>query len=187
MPCHSNEADLADAILVADKFGIPTVTVKLDQTFDSLLTALPDSQYDPGKQKIAAANIKPRLRMTALYYLANRLDYMVVGTCNRSEIAIGYSTKYGDSASDIVPLANLLKWEIRDLARHIGIPDRIIEKPPTAGLWEGQTDEGEMGVTYEELDCYLANGQAPQEVRKMIDAMNIASSHKRMLPPAPPF
>ncbi len=187
MPCYSSKSDMDDALLVTEKYDIPNVIVTLDDTFDALLQALPHSQSNPDTQKITEANIKPRLRMTTLYYFANRLQYLVAGTCNRSEIAVGYSTKYGDSGSDIIPLGNLLKGEVRNLAKYIGIPQNIIEKPPTAGLWEGQTDEGEMGITYEELDNYLSSGQATDEVRQKIDSLNISSAHKRMLSPSPPF
>lgn len=187
MPCYTINTDTEDALIIAHKFKIPTMTINLNETFDTLLKSFPQSQTKHATQKISEANIKPRLRMTTLYYFANRFRYLVVGTCNRSEIAVGYSTKYGDSACDIIPLGNLLKYEVRDLARHLGIPDRIINKPPTAGLWEGQTDEGEMGITYDELDQYLQSGQAREEIRQKIDALNIASSHKRMLPPTPPF
>ena len=187
MPCHSDPADMEDAALVARQFDIPTATVNLDGVFDSLLEAIPDSNYDPATRKLAEANLKPRLRMTTLYYYSNRLRYLVVGTGNRSEIAIGYSTKYGDAGADILPLGNLLKRQVRELAGHLGVPRGIIEKPPSAGLWEGQTDEGEMGLTYEELDRYLATGEATEDVRKKVDAMARASAHKRATPPIPPF
>lgn len=186
MPCHSNKADLDDARLIAQKFAIPTVTVALDEVFDSLLKALPDREYDPGTQKVAEANLKPRLRMSTLYYFANRLCYLVVGTGNRSEIAVGYCTKYGDGGADILPLGNLLKSDVMELASYLGIPKAIIEKAPSAGLWEGQTDEGEMGLTYEELDRYLATGQAIEEVRRKVDARARATAHKRATPLIPP-
>jgi NAD+ synthase len=125
--------------------------------------------------------------MTALYYLANRLNYMVVGTSNKSELSVGYFAKHGDGGVDIMPLANLLKKDVVELARNLGIPERILEKPPSAGLWPGQTDEGEMGVTYKELDQCLACGQASEKVRKKVDAMTQASAHKRALPATPPF
>ncbi|MEE8470434.1 MAG: NAD(+) synthase [Dehalococcoidia bacterium] len=187
MPCHSNREDLDDARLLARTFSIPTVTVALDRVFDSLLEALPKAEYDPDTLKLAEANLKPRLRMSTLYYYANRLHYLVAGTCNKSEIAVGYATKYGDSGADILPLGNLLKGEVRELAACLGIPGSIIEKAPSAGLWEGQTDEGEMGITYEELDSYLATGQATGKVRKRVDALAKATLHKRTPPPVPPY
>jgi NAD+ synthase len=187
MPCHSTKTDLDDAQLVAQKLAIPTISVSLDEVFDSILKALPPAEYDPATKRLAEANLKPRLRMSTLYYFANRLHYLVVGTGNRSEIAVGYCTKYGDSGADILPLGNVLKSQVRELASHLGIPHRIIEKTPSAGLWEGQTDEGEMGLSYEELDRYLASGQATEEVRRKVEALARATAHKRAIPPIPPF
>jgi NAD+ synthase len=187
MPCHSSKVDLDDAQLVAKKYAIPTISVSLDEVFDSTLKALPHKEYDPATKKLAEANLKPRLRMSTLYYFANRLHYLVVGTSNRSEIAVGYCTKYGDSGADILPLGNLLKSQVRELASHLVIPHRIIEKTPSAGLWEGQTDEGDMGMSYEELDRHLAGGQATEEVRRKVEALARATAHKRATPPIPPF
>ena len=132
--------------------------------------------------RLAAANLKPRLRMTTLYAFANHLDYRVLGTDNRSELAVGYFTKYGDGGADLLPLGSLVKGEVRDLARHLGVPERIVAKPPSAGLWAGQTDEAEMGLTYEQLDAYLLTGAAPPAVKARVDALHAASAHKRALP-----
>jgi len=187
MPCHSNEEDMADALAIARQFSIPTVTVTLDDIFDCVLKALPNMESDDKTRRLAEANLKPRLRMTALYYLANRLNYMVVGTSNKSELSVGYFAKHGDGGVDVMPLANLLKKDVVELARHLSVPIKIIERPPSAGLWPGQTDEGEMGVTYKELDQYLATGQATEKVRKKVDAMAQASAHKRAPPATPPF
>ena len=125
--------------------------------------------------------------MLTLYYIGNQLQYMVAGSSNRSEIAIGYSTKYGDSGVDIMPLGNLVKTQVRELAFFLGIPRTIIDKPPSAGLWEGQTDEGEMGFSYEALDRYLISGDATDELTSKIEAMITASNHKRSLPPIAQF
>jgi len=187
MPCHSSKQDLEDALAVAQQFNIPTVNVTIDDVFDCALKALPSLESDDKAKRLAEANLKPRLRMTTLYYLANRMNYLVVGTSNRSELSVGYFTKYGDGGVDIMPLANLLKKDINELANKLGIPKKIIEKAPSAGLWPGQTDEGEMGVTYKELDQYLATGQATEKIRKKVDAMAQASAHKRALPATPPF
>lgn len=187
MPCYSVETDIEHAQAVALKFQIPFKNIALEGVFDVLLAALSDGEYDPGTKRLAEANLKPRLRMITLYCLANRLDYLVVGTGNRSEISIGYFTEYGDGGVDILPLGNLVKSRVRELAVHLGIPDEIIQKPPSAGLWEGQTDEGEMGLTYEELDRYLVTGKASEEIKKKVDAMMGGSAHKRAMPLTPPF
>ena len=187
LPCHSSETDLLYAQALTAKFAIPTVTIVLDPVYDSLLKALPSEGYDPGTQRVAQANLKPRLRMITLYYLTNRLGYLVVGTGNRSEISVGYFTKYGDGGVDLLPLGNMVKGQVKKLAEHLGIPKEIIEKPPSAGLWVGQTDEGEIGLTYEELDRYLTSGQGGEELSKRIEALARVSNHKRKPPPIPPF
>ena len=104
------------------------------------------------------ANVKPRLRMATLYFVANSLNYLVAGTGNRSELTIGYFTKYGDGGVDLLPIGSLLKSEVRKLARELGVPQPIIDKPPSAGLWVGQTDEEEMGFSYADLERYLTDG-----------------------------
>ena len=115
--------------------------------------------------------------------IANQQEYMVVGSGNRSELATGYFTKYGDGGVDMLPLGNLVKEQVRELAQFLDVPQPIIDKPPSAGLWAGQTDEGELGFSYQELDRYLVTGQAASEVRARIEARIAASAHKRQLPP----
>ena len=187
MPCYSTEEDIEHARAVTDQFSIPAKTVVLDAAYDTLLKVLPDDKVAPDVNRLAKANIKARLRMLTLYYFANQLKYMVVGAGNRDELALGYFTKYGDGGVDIQPLGNLLKGQIRELAQFLGIPQPIINKPPSAGLWEGQTDEGELGLSYEELDRYLATGEASAELKKRIESMIVASEHKRQPPPAADF
>ena len=143
LPCHSAAEDMADALAFARKFGIRHKTIDLTEVYDSLLCLLPPAG------KLAQNNLKPRLRMLALYYFANKMNYLVCGTGNKSEISLGYFTKFGDGAVDLLPIAGLLKRQVVWLAEELGIPRQVIDKPPTAGLWPGQTDEGEMGITYE--------------------------------------
>ena len=187
MPCHSNRQDEQHARAVADKFSIPTGTVVLDSIFDSLLKTFPTDGDAHATGRPANANLKTRLRMLTLYYHANQLDYMVVGSGNRSELSAGYFTKYGDGGADIIPMGNLVKRQVRELASSLGIPQPIIDKSPSAGLWDGQTDEGEMGFSYDELDRYLLTGEAPGELKEKIESMIAASSHKRSLPPIANF
>ena len=141
------------------------------------------------KQQLPEANTKPRLRMTSLYFLANSLNYLVAGTGNRSEITLGYYTKYGDGGVDVLPIGGLLKSEVRALARELGVPEPVITKPPTAGLWVGQTDEAEMGFSYDALETYLADGPSavPADVAARIAQLQKASDHKRALPPIAPI
>ena len=186
MPCHSGSVDREHAELVAKKFDIPVKAVALDRVFDSLMKALPD-EGSANTKKMAENNIKPRLRMVTLYYLANRLNYMVVGSSNRSELAVGYFTKHGDGGSDLIPLGNLVKRQVWELAEYLGIPRVIIDKPPSAGLWDGQTDEAELGLTYEELDNYLITGKAEAKTKEKIESKVRQSMHKRCMPPVPQF
>lgn len=187
MPCYSIEEDREHAEIIARQFDIPTKTVVLNAAFDSLIYVLPDFKPGADTARLARANLKARLRMTTLYYIANQMRYLVAGAGNRSELAIGYFTKYGDGGADILPLGNLVKKEVRELARHLEIPAEIIHKVPSAGLWPGQTDEGEMGFTYETLDRYLVSGTAPEEIQSRIEFLKAASRHKKTTPPVPDF
>ncbi len=182
LPCHSQKQDLSDAKLISRKFGIKSKVVDLSKIYDSLIKVLPQAG------NVARANLKPRLRMSVLYYFANKLNYLVCGTGNKSELMLGYFTKHGDGATDILPIGDLLKSQVRTLAGELAVPERIIIKPPTAGLWPGQTDEGEMGITYEDLDDILwrlENNKKQillkEKVNKVKDMIR-RSEHKRQGP-----
>jgi NAD+ synthase len=125
--------------------------------------------------------------MATLYFVANSLNYLVAGTGNRSEIVIGYYTKYGDGGVDLLPIGDLLKSGVRALARELDIPSAIIDKPPSAGLWLGQTDEDEMGFTYDELERYVLGDRTGvgDDARRRIDRLIQQSHHKRAMPPTP--
>lgn len=182
LPCHSQPVDAEHAMLVARALDLPTRTVDLGPTHDALLASLEAASPEP-LSPLSRANLKPRLRMTALYALAQTLGYLVCGTGNRAELTYGYFTKHGDSGVDLLPLGNLLKHEVWELARHLGIPPEVVDKPPTAGLWPGQTDEGEMGLSYREIDTYLSGGDVSQAVRERIEKALLSSEHKRSMPP----
>jgi NAD+ synthase len=187
MPCHSQHEDAYHAELVAKTFSVPTRFIPLDGIVDEYLKVLPDITTDPLVKRLAQANLKARMRMVTLYYTANQLNYLVVGSGNRSELTTGYFTKFGDSGIDILPIGNLVKKQVRELAQCLKVPQPVIDKPPSAGLWAGQTDEGEMGFTYEALDNYILTGKAPADIRKRIDSMNARSAHKRAIAPIPDF
>lgn len=201
MPCHSDPRDEADARLLASHFEIPAIRVDLAPAYDRLaadlqsaVAQLPADQrpVQPSdapdiKARVPLANVKPRMRMASLYFIANQLNYLVAGTGNRSELMIGYFTKYGDGGVDLLPIASLLKSDVRAMAKELGVPEPIIEKAPSAGLWLGQTDEHEMGFTYADLENYLTQG--PETVSPAL-AMRIerlvrASDHKRAIAPSP--
>ena len=196
LPCYSHPQDEEDARLVASTFNIHVARVDLTPTFDSLMESLGHAvkglptqvQSIDIKQQLPEANVKPRLRMASLYYVANSLNYLVAGTGNRSEISLGYYTKYGDGGVDVLPIGALVKSEVRALARELGVPGRVIEKPPTAGLWVGQTDEAEMGFSYAVLEEYLQHGASavPPNIAERIDKLVRTSAHKRALPPIAP-
>ncbi|MFC2013512.1 NAD(+) synthase [Chloroflexota bacterium] len=187
MPCYSSQEDMEHAQAVATKFSIQKETVMLESVFDTLLNALPGNKVDPNVSQKAESNLKARLRMLTLFYFANRLGYIVTGSSNRSELSVGYFTKYGDGGADILPLGDLVKGQVKELARFLGIPQQIIDKPPSAGLWEGQTDESELGLSYEELDSYLVSGEASDELKRKIEPMIAATRHKRQPPPIAGF
>ena len=187
MPCHSDPADAEDAVLCARALDLATVTVDLGPAYDALVAALGEASPELPGHRLATANLKPRLRMTTLYAFANLLGYRVLGTGNLDELTIGYFTKFGDGACDLLPLGSLTKGEVRDLARELGLPPRIIEKAPSAGLWAGQTDEGEMGLTYADLDAFVRGGEVAPQPRARIEALRAASAHKRALPKVAPL
>lgn len=182
MPCLSNKIDREHAELVAKKFDISTQVIVLDEAYNSLIAVLPDNSGGLVTERQAKANIKPRLRMTTLYYFANLQNYLVVGTGNKSELSVGYFTKYGDGGSDLIPLGDLVKEQVIELASFFKIPEEIINKPPSAGLWDGQTDEEQLGLTYKELDHYLMTCDAGEAVKKRVDTMIQRSAHKRTMP-----
>lgn len=178
MPCYSDPRDKEDALLVADALDLKTQVVDLGPVFDIFI-----KQLKLQKSKLAEANLKPRLRMSTLYYYAQNLNYLVAGPTNKSEFHVGYFTKHGDSGVDLLPLANIVKEDIWNMARYLKVPEPIIEKTPTAGLWEDQSDEEEMGFSYKLLDKFLRTGKGPENIIEKIDKMNITSSHKRKFPP----
>jgi NAD+ synthase len=187
MPCYSIEEDREHAEVIARQFEIPTKTVVLNAVYDALINVLPDYKPDKAVARVAQANIKARLRMITLYYVANQMNYVVAGSSNRSEITVGYFTKHGDAGADILPLGNLVKKEVKETARFLGIPQEIIDKPPSAGLWPGQTDEGEMGLSYDTLDRYILTGNAPEDIKSRIEFLKATSQHKKKSPPVPDF
>lgn len=182
MPCGSKrnyESDKADAEAVAKQFDIPTRVVDLSDVRNSLIKAVGKATQLTDS---AAANISPRLRMTALYAVAASENRLVAGTGNRSEGYMGYFTKWGDGAYDFNPIADLTVTEIYEFLRYLGVPDSIITKAPSAGLYDGQTDEGEMGVAYNDIDRFLLTGTVTGSDAAIIHKYHQLSEHKRKMP-----
>ncbi|MET3699970.1 NAD+ synthase [Bacillus oleivorans] len=191
MPCKSNPRDQEDALKVVESSEIDYRIIDLSETHTVLMDQIKKQIAEAGtwndeRAKLGEANTKARLRMTTLYAVANNYGYIVVGTDNAAEWHTGYFTKYGDGGVDLVPLVHLTKGEVREMAKYLGVPDDVINKAPSAGLWEGQTDENEMGTTYDMIDAYLRGETIPEKDRQIIEKMHAMSEHKRHLAAAPP-
>jgi len=188
LPCESGSQDLVDAKLVAKTLGIKLKIVDLTSTYHEFLKIISTKIESTD---MANANLKPRLRMMTLYYIGQSVgNCLVAGTGNRAELAIGYFTKYGDGGVDFEPIGMLYKSEVRKIAKLLGLPDKIIEKPPSPGLWLGQTDEGEIGLLYDTIDKILYRidynlgfeGLNTSDIEKVKNMMKLAE-HKLKIPP----
>ena len=179
MPCASRRnygQDRDDGNALASQYGIETRVVDLTAVREAELKALEGAAVP---SDLAVTNIAPRLRMTTLYTIGQSENRLVAGTGNRSEIYMGYFTKWGDGASDFNPIADLCATEVFEFLRFLNAPASIVEKAPSAGLYEGQTDEKEMGVTYRAIDCFLLHGEASDADKAVIDRYHGRSEHKR--------
>lgn len=179
LPCSTKRnyyEDMMDAIAVAEQYQIEIRTVDLSKTKDALLHTIGKAA---SLTETAVANIAPRLRMTALYAIAASENRLVAGTGNRSEAYVGYFTKWGDGAHDFNPIADLTVTEIYEFLRYLNAPESILTKAPSAALFEGQTDEQEMGVTYAELDALLRGEKIDAEKQEIIQQLHKRSEHKR--------
>ncbi|GBU24862.1 NAD+ synthetase [Fibrobacteria bacterium R8-3-H12] len=182
MPCGSKrnyEIDKTDAIALAKQFDITVRLVDLSVVKNELVRSVSENTK---LTDLATANIAPRLRMTALYSIAASENRLVSGTGNRSEGYMGYFTKWGDGAFDFNPIADLTVTEIYDFLRFLKAPEFIIRKAPSAGLFDGQTDESEMGISYSSIDDFLLNGVVNEKDRVVIEKFHKASEHKREMP-----
>jgi len=162
----SNKEDTNDAIEFAKSLGVKYEVINISP----ILRAIGNSVNV--KSHLALINIKPRVRMTILYAYANEHNYLVAGTSNKTELLLGYFTKYGDGASDFLPIGDLYKTQVKKLAKKINIPDKIVNKTPSAGLYPGQTDEGELGLSYEIIDKILYAyelGYPPTEISSILN------------------
>lgn len=182
MPCQSAQnfgRDMDDGNALTKQFSIKSETLDLSKLKELMtdtvgaVTTLNNS---------AVTNIAPRLRMTALYTYAAANNMLVAGTGNRSERYMGYFTKWGDGGFDFNPISDLTVTEVYEFLEYLDAPRSIIDKAPSAGLFEGQTDEKEMGVTYAAVDRYILTGEADEKDKKIIERYYNVSKHKRRLP-----
>lgn len=187
--------DMLDAEALAKDLGIDYEVIEIGDIVQ--LIYYNRSKIGPAECRLAYANVKPRVRMIMNYFAANLDGRIVLGTGNKTELLMGYFTKYGDGGVDILPIADLYKTRVRQMARHVGVPEPIIKKPPSAGLWAGQTDEAEMGATYEEIDSVLYSvfdlglsldkveketGVSDATIKTVMERVKL-SEHKRSMPP----
>ena len=182
LPCGSKrnyESDKTDAEAVSAQYSIEARIIDLAGAKDELVRVIGGSA---ALSKNATANIAARLRMIALYSVAVSENRLVAGTGNRSERHMGYFTKWGDGAYDFNPIADLTVTEVYEFLRHLGAPGSIIDKAPSAGLFDGQTDEADMGVTYRSIDNFLLNGATNERDTGIIERYHKASEHKRTMP-----
>jgi len=197
MPSSVNpDADETDAERVVEALGIEYDTIDVSPVVDAFVDVAPDYA---AADRMALGNVRVRTRAVLNYFLANAEGRVVLGTGNRSEAATGYFTKYGDQAVDCNPIGNLYKCQVRQLARDLGVPEDLVTRTPTAAMWEGQTDEEEMGLGYDDLDAILALCvHGPLSKHATVETLDVperaidrvlelyeTSAHKRATPPAP--
>lgn len=186
LPCTEREADIRDALIVAHQLDLQTHIVDLKETYQQFLQTLQAGATESEREiSVIKGNIQARLRMTTLFAYAQIHNYLVVGTDNAIEWYLGYFTKYGDGGTDVNPLIHLSKDQVYACAHLLGVPECIIEKKPTAGLWEGQTDEDEIGVTYDVLNRFILGDDISENEKKTIAFWHNRSHHKRMMPRIP--
>lgn len=188
-------ADSEDAKTLADWLGIEYRTIDISGIVSAFMAAVPESE---AADRLTRGNLKARTRMSLLYFHANQLNHMVIGTGNKTEILLGYYTKYGDGGVDLEPIGGLYKTEVWELSRRLGIPEPLITKKPSAGLWAGQTDEAELGISYVKVDEVLRMLEEGVGTDKILTAIGVSAEqlssvtrrierneHKRKAPPVP--
>ncbi|CEN77093.1 NH3-dependent NAD() synthetase [[Clostridium] sordellii] len=193
MSIKSNPQDRVDALKVINGCNINYLDLDLTEEQTSIYKKVSNvlkeqNLYNSANDKMSDANLRARIRMSTVYTVANNMGYLVVGTDNAAEIHTGYFTKYGDGGVDLIPLANLTKREVYEWAKALGVHEDIINKAPSAGLWEGQTDENEMGTTYNMIDAIVEGriNDVPKKDQDIIARLHRISEHKRHTAAAPP-
>ncbi len=201
LPCQTKEDMNTDAEELANMLDIKLITIDMEEAFAALDNGISEALYPYPEERfntdLTRGNAKARLRMTTLYAVANEMNYLVAGTGNKSELTVGYFTKYGDGGVDMEPLGQYYKTQVYKIAKEafgLAIPKNIIEKAPTADLWGGQTDEQELGMTYDKLDVIIHRAEpdweyvdygdgATEEDFNKVKNMMVNSLHKNNVPP----
>jgi len=182
LPCSTIVADVEDAKLVADKFGVPLLNIDLNEAYQhiekNMNNELKKFELAEGISKEGSINMKPRLRMATLYSIAHTMGYLVIGTGNLCEKTVGYTTKWGDNVCDFNPIANFTVEEVLQIGEYLEVPEKIIKKDPNDGLG-GLTDEQKLGVTYKQIAEYIIEGKTDKEAKEKIDKLYKNSIHKR--------
>ena len=180
MPCDSSQNDYEDAKLVADKFEVPLLKINLNKLYEVFKSEM-KNRITPKEERLGKEsniNLKPRLRMITLYYIAQNLNYLVIGTGNKCEAIVGYTTKWGDNASDFNPIGDFTVEEVLQIAKFLGVPEKIINKAPNDGLGK-LTDEEKLGVTYKQIAEYIETGVTEKTAMEIIQKKEKVSEHKR--------
>lgn len=184
LPISSHHSDAIDAQKIAQQLDLNLKVVDLSKTYESFLNEIGGNEFN----LLSRVNLKVRMRMCALYAYAQEHNALVLGTDNWDENYVGYFTKYGDGGVDILPIVRLTKAEVREAAKMLGLSDELANRTPSAGLFNGQTDEKEMGVLYDHLDAYLLGKEVDSSVKERIEHLHKISEHKRSpIPMAKPF
>lgn len=184
MPIKSSPTDIEHAHKVAEASQIKTEVLDLTESHQVLLKTIKNiTHWNQVNEQLNDGNLRARLRMSTLYSVATNFNYLVVGTDNKAEWHTGYFTKFGDGGVDIQPIIDLTKSEVKAMAQELGVYQAIIEKEPSADLWEGQTDEEEMGTSYQMIDAYLNGEEIPEKDAQIIRQLHERSEHKRRIAP----
>ena len=183
IPIESSDEDLKDALTLVKDLDLKYTVIDASETFRSYVETFSNSGLEFDKSTLG--NLKARMRMAILYAVAQKERGLVIGTDNADERYTGYYTKYGDGACDVLPIAYLVKSEVVEASKILGIRLSLAERVPTAGLYEGQTDEKEMGVSYKDLDAFILGKKIPSASRKRIAYLHKISAHKRKKIPTP--
>ncbi|MCD5325080.1 MULTISPECIES: NAD(+) synthase [Pontibacillus] len=190
LPIDQEVEDQEDAVTLVEQIGLNYIGINLTDPYQTTHATIREKLKEKGdwqedRSQLGGANLQARLRMSTLYAVAHHYGYLVVGTDNAAEDYTGYFTKYGDGGVDLVPLIHLRKEEVRELAEYLEVPESIVHKKPSAELWEGQSDEDELGVSYDTIDAYLRGETVSDKDAKRIEELHKQTEHKRQIPAGP--